>query len=112
MTKAASERVKRMKKNFIRLHNEGKTIAEIAKEFQITNWTIYKHLQEIADENGVSRESLLQVPQKEHTITNYSKCMSSQIDIEQFENDCSEAILRIQNARKQINDYLYEEEQR
>lgn len=56
-----SERVREMKKHFMELHNNGATISDIAKMFQLSDWSIYHHLQAIADANGVTRESLLQV---------------------------------------------------
>lgn len=58
-TKKPTERVVRMKQNFMRLHDEGKTIPEIAKIYQLDLSTVYKYLQEIADENGTTREELL-----------------------------------------------------
>jgi len=56
-----SERTNVMKKQFMALHQDGYYIAEIAKKFELSPATVYRHLQEIADENGVSRHSLLQV---------------------------------------------------
>lgn len=56
-----SERVREMKKRFMELHNNGARIPEIAEMFQLSDWSIYHHLQAIADANGVTRESLLQV---------------------------------------------------
>lgn len=56
-----SERVREMKKRFMELHNNGARIPEIAEMFQLSAWSIYHHLQAIADANGVTRDSLLQV---------------------------------------------------
>jgi len=56
-----SERTHAMKNNFMALHQQGYYIAEIAAKYNLSPATVYRHLQEIADENGVSRESLLQV---------------------------------------------------
>ena len=58
-TKKSTERVIQMKQNFMRLHDEGKTIPEIAKIYHLNFSTVYKSLQEIADENGTTREELL-----------------------------------------------------
>ena len=57
--KKSTERVVRMKQDFMRLHEEGKTIPEIAKIHHLDFSTVYKYLQEIADENGTTREKLL-----------------------------------------------------
>lgn len=59
-TERTSERVKVMKENFIDLHNEGPSISEIAARFKLSGSTVYRYLDEIAKENGTSREDLLQ----------------------------------------------------
>ena len=57
------ERTLRMKQEYMRLHfKEGKSPKEIAELFSLTPTTVYSMLQEIADENGVSRSELLQQP--------------------------------------------------
>ena len=61
-----SERVARMMQNFMEYHEKGYSIAEIAEKFAISKYTIYDRLQEIADENGVSRDSLLMKVHKSH----------------------------------------------
>ena len=64
-----SQRGKLVRENFMRLHNEGFTILEIANKYGISRFVIYKYLDEIAEKNGVSRESLLQIPHKPHEIS-------------------------------------------
>lgn len=66
MASKSSERVQLMKEGFISKREEGLTIAEIAEYFQLSVWTVYKNLQSIADENGVTRESLLYVVHRPH----------------------------------------------
>ncbi len=56
-----AERTHVMKEHFMTLHQQGYSIKEIATKFNLSSFTVYYHLQEIADENGVSRDSLLQV---------------------------------------------------
>lgn len=60
MTKE-SERTYIMKENFMMLHQQGLSISEIADRYNLSKITVYRHLQEIADKNGVTRESLLKV---------------------------------------------------
>lgn len=64
-----SEKVSRMIDNFMELHNEGYTIPEIAKKFNLSETCVRNHLQEIADNNGVSRESLLQIVHSQHFMS-------------------------------------------
>lgn len=63
----SSERVHKMKEEFMSLHNNGKTIPEIATMFHLHYTTVYDHLEEIAKENGVDREDLLKVVQAPKT---------------------------------------------
>ena len=59
--RAASERVVQMKKEFMGLHEKGLSIYEIAEKFNLIPKTVYNHLQEIANENGVDRSDLLRI---------------------------------------------------
>lgn len=59
--KKVSERVHVMKSEFMALHQAGYSIAEIASRYELSVATVYRHLQEIADENRVNRETLLEV---------------------------------------------------
>lgn len=65
---ATSERVLSMKRGFMQQHEDGKTISEIAEHFGVSIWSVYNNLQEIADANGVTRESLLVRVHKPHEI--------------------------------------------
>lgn len=58
--KSISMRRKKLIENFMVDHEAGLTIAEIAKKYQVSKSTVYTSLQEIADKNGVTRESLLE----------------------------------------------------
>lgn len=61
-----SVRMAELKKNFMKHHEEGKTIKEIAELYNVSIRHIYNSLQDIADENNVSRESLLKNIHKKH----------------------------------------------
>ena len=52
---------------------EGKNIAQIAKEYEMNVSTVYSSLQIIADENNVSRESLLEKMSGPHSWTDDRK---------------------------------------
>lgn len=66
MATKTSERIIQMKQQFMTFHNKGWTITEIAEHFHVTTRSIYYNLQEIADSNHVSRQSLLATPHKKH----------------------------------------------
>ena len=61
-----NERTLQMMQNYILLHNGGLSPGEIAKKYDLSPWTVYNALQKIADEAGVTRESLLERPHSEH----------------------------------------------
>ena len=61
-----SIRMEELKKNFMKHHEEGKTIKEISELYNVSTRHIYNSLQDIADENNVSRESLLTNVHKKH----------------------------------------------
>lgn len=62
-----TQRVEMLKKDFMKYHNNGYSIREIADVFQVDFSTVYNHLQEIADTHGVTRESLLERVSSPHT---------------------------------------------
>ena len=70
MSVKLSERTKRMRKNFMKERREGKTIAQ---EYEMNVSTVYSSLQIIADENNVSRESLLEKMSGPHSWTDDRK---------------------------------------
>ena len=61
-----SIRMEELKKDFMKHHEEGKTIKEISELYNVSTRHIYNSLQDIADENNVSRESLLKKIHKKH----------------------------------------------
>lgn len=63
-----NERTLRMMESYVRLFNEGMTLTEIAKEFRLAPATVRLHLGEIAEKEGVTRESLLNQPHREHIM--------------------------------------------
>lgn len=105
-----SERVKALKKHFIEERQRGLTISEIAKRYKVSQRHIYFLLQEIADENGVSRRSLLDIPHKQHSQR--TDCISNEsIDIESiqelFENILTE-IHQLNNIQLTVEEKNYE----
>ena len=63
---ARTQRVERLLKEFMQYHNAGYTVLEIAKIFKVDFSTVNNYLQEIADANGVTRESLLARKSSQH----------------------------------------------
>ena len=55
-----SERTKVMMENFMTEHENGFSIYKIAEKYGLHYTTVYDHLEEIAEANGLSRDDLLQ----------------------------------------------------
>lgn len=106
---AKSERVKQLKKHFMEYREKGYSIAEIAKEFQLSSITVYSYLEEIARDHGVTRESLLYMPHKPHQITKKSKTQKEEIDVEALQKDFSDAIETINAIISEIDKKLQED---
>ena len=96
-------RVDRMKQGFMQFRNEGYSIEEIANYFDVAQMTVYNYLQEIAEENGVTRESLLYVPHKEHEAPDSRKEVKkpSLINIDELNQ-------KFENVIKETEGILYE----
>ena len=109
-----SERVKRMKKNFMRDRELGKPIAEIAKENGLSVMTVYNYLQEIADENGIGdRKELLQHVHKPHDVQkgrmyNHRKKIAPEELAREFE-DLDNKFEEILNKINEVLQYAQEE---
>lgn len=81
-----TQRVKNLKENFMQYHNDGYTIPEIAKIFKVDVSTVYANLDEIAQANNVTRESLLQVAPY-NRVTTSASFHKDKADIEQLKDD-------------------------
>ena len=104
-----SESVRLMKENFMKLHTQGYTIPEIAEMYNLGRATVYEHLQEIDDANGVSRESLLQQvkkPYKQGAGSNYQRV---HVDMEALNATFEEVAAGIQFISEELGKILKEE---
>lgn len=95
----------------MKCHNEGKTISEIAEIFGVSICTVYNNLQEIADKNKVSRDSLLLRVHKPHEIINGRKFEEqTEINPEVLLADFVEVEKRLGNIIETINNIIIQEE--
>lgn len=107
-----SERVHVMKENFMTWHNQGYSIPEIAEMSHISFSCVYNHLQEIADENGVTRDSLLQLVRTERSERVWSEeARRVKVNGEQMRQEFTVASDSIARLIKQIDEIIEEEEQ-
>ena len=87
MAKRTSERVQVMKEGFLEKREAGWTIVKIAEFFQLSTGSVYNSLQEIADANGVTRDSLLYVVHKPHGPISGSSRILERVDPEALKGD-------------------------
>ena len=107
MATTTSERTIQLKKHFMELHEKGWSIAKIAEHFSLSQRHIYNVLPEIAEENGVSKESLLAVPHKEHSTR--SKTTKSSVNPYEIEKSFDKMISTGKDIINQITCILQEE---
>jgi len=86
-----SERMRLMKENFMELHQQGFTIPEIAAKFNLGKATVYHTLQDIADANGVSRESLLQIVRTPTERAYKEEAKKVKVNVAELKNGFKEA---------------------
>ncbi len=87
-----NERTLQMMQNYMILRKEGKSNLEIAKMFDLSPWTVYNALQEIADKAGVTRESLLTQPHSEPLPYERISEPVKPVNIEAFEEKFQNAL--------------------
>ena len=106
-----SERMRLMKENFMELHQQGFTIPEIAAKFNLGKATVYHTLQEIADANGVSRESLLQVVRTPTERAYKEEAKKVKVNVEELKNGFKEAGNLLDSLIGIIDETLREEKE-
>ena len=98
---ARTQRVEKLIREFMQYHNDGYSILEIAKLFEVDFSTVYNYLEEIANANGVTRESLLERKSSQHeslhSVFAKEKIDATNLkkDFEMVEKDLSGVIAKI-----------------
>ena len=103
-----TERVENLVKNFMQYHNDGHSIIEIAKIFEVDLSTVYNHLQEIADANNVSRESLLE--RKSSKGFSRLPFYKEKVDAEKLKDDFKKVEEDLDKVIEEIDNILTTEE--
>lgn len=107
-----SETVNVMKQNFMALHNEGYSIPEIAQKFNLSKATVYRHLDEIARENKVTRDDLLQVIKPPYSERGFrEEARRVRVDVKELRRGLEEAGNAIQGTIDLIDLIMKEEEE-
>lgn len=103
-----NERTLQMKQNYMKLHSEGHTPKEIAREFGLSLFTVYHYLGEIADENGVTRESLLEIP---HNTTGVYERQFEPLPKIDYNANFEESLETFKKLRSETSKSLKEQEE-
>lgn len=101
-----TERVKFYKKNFMSLHEKGYKIPEIADMCSISRGHAYMLLQEIADENGVTREELLTKNWKKSQTGKSTKVAKILVDGSELQRDFENVMNDIEGIVNKINNMM------
>ena len=104
MDSKLSKRTQLMLKNFINLRSKGLSIAEIAEKYHLSTHTIYNRLQEIADQNGVKRSTLLDIVHKPHIITNRKDSNYSSTSVEELISICSSSKMKLYSLIEKVQE--------
>lgn len=79
---------------------------QIAEKYNVSNYTLYKNLQEIADAHGVAREVLLKAPEHSGERESYENPMKKEkADLEKLKADLQslkEAILKVMETNERL----------
>lgn len=95
-----SERTFQMKEQFMTLHEQNLSIKEIAYRFNLSTYTVYSHLQEIADRAGVARESLLQIPHSQHVTYERKYAPVQPVDLTNFNHQFHDTLTQFDQLLK------------
>ena len=106
-----SERVRKLiEGDFMKFHDEGLSISEIAEKVGVSKETIYDNLAHIAEKVGVTRDSLLMHPGKGNKTSHVrSYSPKNKVDKEKFLSTLS-SIDDEMNALSELMDSYIEEE--
>lgn len=104
--KEISERTAQMERSFMELHNQGMTISQIAEKFDLQPRTVYYRLQAIADDNGVTRESLLQQVITRTSNRNITKRNVNYPPVEKLEKEFKETIKDIDTLLGTVSEMI------
>ena len=102
-----SERTLKMKQNFIELHAQGLSIEEIATRFDLTSATVYRCLDKIAAEAGVTRASLLQRPHGPHLEYNrHSYQLFAKANLAEHQSHIQETLHQFDQTLVTVHQYI------
>jgi len=106
-----SERTLQMKRSFMKLHEKGLGVREIAEQFNLSLYTVYSALGEIAQAAGVTRESLLQRPHGPHLGYERDGYRTfAQVNLDDYEQYTQEVLANFELTISSVNDYIHTQE--
>lgn len=103
-----NERTLQMMKDYVELHRQGLSIAEIARRYHLSTRTIYTRLQEIADAAGVPRESLLDAPDKGKNHFGCTPKPVAPVDISKFHARCEHITTELTALQEEVSKSIEE----
>lgn len=106
-----NERTLKMIEEYVKWFEGGETPAQIAKRFGLSDSTVYRHLSEIAEAAGRSRESLLVQPHKSPTeYDNYVPEPWPRTNLDKFRKHRNAALGNAAALSRDISEYVKQQE--
>lgn len=106
-----SERTFQMKESYVKLHEEGLSVGQIAERFDLTPRMVYLALGDIAKKAGVSRDSLLEKPHKPHSNPVRVVQDQSGVNLADHETYVKETLASFDQVLKNVGQYIELQEQ-
>ena len=104
-----TQRVDNLINSFMDYHNQGYSIQEIAQKLNVSNVTVYSHLDEIAKKYGKTREDLLKVVHPNERIDKGFSRKSSSVNSEELLESLKSILNETNCLIKKISESLKEE---
>ena len=105
------ERTLRMMDEYCSLHDQALMPKDIAEKFGVTTMTVYNRLGEIAEKNGVPRESLLEKPRTSpETVNRRSFKQLPTVDMDQIQQDLKSAFEAVVALNTAVTECLEQQE--
>ena len=109
MQKKHDERTLKMMESYMDLHAKGARVIEIAKKFHLSPKTIYSVLDEIAEQNGVTRDSLLYCPKEGGWTVSKTSTPLAAVDLTGFHESFDATMREITRMKAEMDTMIAEQ---
>lgn len=105
-----NERTLKMKQEFVSRRDEGQSINQIADRFGLSPSTVYKKIDQIAQDSGRTRESLLERVHRPHLTHDRLYEPLQGVDVGEYRRKIGELKTSCNELRELMDSYIAREE--